>query len=347
MAPYFIILILIFVCAIIDNKSKKNNVKIFIFVVLALFAGLRYGVGIDYFSYITIFNASEGEFIREPGRAFLIESIKAIGGKDQFYILFMAMFTEFFAYKTLIKYERKDFWFLTIVFYGISLFYIASFNASRQYMAISLILWSFQFVEKKTWLFIVISLIAGVGIHYSALMFIPLSFFIKKTHKKWIVLSFIPFLFIINEIAIKFISLTPYEKYEELLSNDFRENQVQITQYLLMAISLFLIVFGDRFKNFRNNTVLVNLNILCLYTLFLVIIQDVPSFIMLFQRFNNYFVYSYLLIIPSILSSFSKNEENISKLILIIFSIGYLILTIVVKGQKHVLVPYDINLNLF
>ena len=106
-------------------------------------------------------------------------------------------------------------------------------------------------------------------------------------------------------------------------------------------------LFDRFFKYFKNNTVLVNLNALCFYTLLLVVIQDNSSFIMLFQRFNNYFVFSYLLIIPSILNSMKKTTKYISKVCIVFVSIGYLILTVVVKGEHHMIVPYDINLHLF
>lgn len=344
MIPYFLILILILFCAILDNNNKKNSLKKIVFVILALFAGLRYGVGIDYFSYIEVF---ENETGNEPGRILLIQLSKKLGGSGQLYIFFMAIITEFFAYKTLIKYERADFWFITIVFYCISLFYIASFNASRQYMAIAAILWGLQFVEKSKWKFLAVSLMAGFGFHFSALLFVPLYYFIKRKHSIILLLVILICIPIISKYIFMLLSYTPYAKYEMFLYNDDRENQVHITHYLLATISFLLLLCGNRFKNFAKNTILYNMNVLCLYSLVLVIIQDIPTFIMLFQRINNYFVYSYLLIIPAILSSLRPSIAKMSKLLIVLFSIGYLILTVVVKGEHHMIVPYDINVHLF
>lgn len=347
MLPYFIILFLLFLLALLDSNSKNNVVKIFVFIVLTLFAGLRYNVGIDYPSYIEIFNASSGEFSREPGRQLLIDSIKLINGSGQLYIFIMALITELFAYKTLIKYEKKDFWFLTIVFYCISLFYIASFNASREYMAIAIMLWGLQYVKKSFWKYATIALIAGLGFHFSALLFIPLYFFIKYPHSKITILLLLVCIIFSSQFLIELLYLTPYAKYIAFMENDTRENQVQITQYLLFIVSLMLVLFGDKFKNFKDNVALYNMNVLCMFTLALVIVQEIPSFIMLFQRFNNYFVYSYLLIIPSILSSMHPKTAHISKIFIVLFSIGYLILTVVVKGEHHMIVPYDMNYQLF
>ena len=347
MFPYFIILFLIFVSALLDTKSKNNVFKAFVFVVLALFAGFRYDVGIDYFSYVEIFNAPEGEFAREPGRQFLINSIKLVNGTGQLYILVMAFITEFFAYKTLIKFEKKDFWFLTIVFYCISLFYIASFNASREYMAISVMLWGLQYVEKSFWKYSAIALVAGLGLHFSALLFIPLYFFLNYSHSRKTILLLLACVVLFGRLLIEFLYLTPYAKYLAFVENDSRENQVQFTQYLLFAISLILALMGEKFKNLRDNIVLYNMNVLCMLTLALVIVQNTPSFIMLFQRFNNYFVYSYLLIIPAVLSSMRPQTAQISKISIVLFSIGYLIMTVVVKGEHHMIVPYSMNFQLF
>lgn len=346
MWPYFFVFFILLLLSAVDTKCKKNTFKIFAFVVLVFFAGFRYGVGRDYFSYIEIFNAGEGEFSREPGRNLLINIIKVCGGADQLYIFIMALITEFFAYKTLIKYEKRDFWFITIMFYCISLFYIASFNASRQYMAISMMLWGLQYT-KKIWLFMIITLFAGFGLHYSALMFVPLYFFITREHSKKLIFAISLGLIIVNKILLDLLALTPYAKYGLFIDNDMRENQVQMTQYLLAVISLLLIVFKDKFKVFKENTVLVNLNVLCFYTLLLVIMQDIPTFIMLYQRINNYFVYSFLLIIPAVLSSFSKKNAQFLKIFLLLFSITYFIVTITIKGEHHMLVPYNMNFHLF
>ena len=64
MWPYFFVFFILVFFSAVDTKCKKNTFKAFAFVVLASFAGLRYGVGRDYFSYIEIFNAAEGEFSR-------------------------------------------------------------------------------------------------------------------------------------------------------------------------------------------------------------------------------------------------------------------------------------------
>ena len=347
MIPYFLILFFLFFCSILVRQSKNDLVKKTAFVVLALFAGFRYKVGIDYLSYIEIFNEVEGVYVREPGRALMISTIKSIGGTAQLYILVMALITEFFAYKTLIKYEKPNFWFLTILFYCISLFYIASFNASREFMAISLCTWNLYNVNKSKIKYFSIVLVAGFGLHFSAFIFIPLYFFIRTSHNLITIFFVLFILILLDNTFVQYLEYTPYAKYEAALYNDDRENKVQFSQYLLASVSLGLIFAGKYFKNFKNNIILVNMNILCFYTLILVIIQDVSTFIMLYQRVNNYFVYSYLLIIPAVLSSLKKDRELLAKVIMVIFSIGYLVLTIVVKGEKHQLIPYDINLNLF
>ena len=130
-------------------------------------------------------------------------------------------------------------------------------------------------------------------------------------------------------------------------NNDIRENKVEIIHYLFAVISLALILTGKYFKNFKENAILYNMNTLSFYTILMVIHQSSGSFVMLFQRFNNYFLFSFLLIIPTILSSMKLDNRTATKVLLVLFAFAYFVRTIVFKGEHHMLVPYNFDFTLF
>ncbi len=348
MIPYFVVFLFIIVFATADQVSKNNAWKVLAFVLLAFFAGFRYKVGIDYDSYVQIFNGEEGHFVNEPGHKLFISIIHLIGGKAQLYLFFMACITQFFVYKTLIK-VKKGFWLSVLVYYCISLLYIASFNAVRQYVAISIIVWSLQFVEKEEFRkFCAIVIFVSLCFHYSAFIFIPLYFFLKNRHSMKMTLIIFLVVILSNRLMWEVISLTPYVKYlEHIESGEEREKKVELIQYMFALFSFFMVLIENKFKYMRENTILCNMNALCLYTMTLVTLQTIGSMIMLFQRYNNYFIFSYLFIIPAVMNSMKPKNAIVPKIIVVIVSILYFFRTIVINGDKHILVPYDINLILF
>ena len=346
MIPYFIILVLVLVFALLDRKSKNDFFKVFIFIILSLFSGLRFNVGIDYESYVSIFDEREGSFVHEPGSVLLFELLREIGATAQLYFLIMAIVTQLFVYKILIK-NKNEFWLCVIVYYCVSLFYMASFNSVRNCAAITMTLWSLKYVENKEFLkFSLIILFITIAIHFSAFVFLPLYLIINKSFSKPVVLFFLLMLIIFNSLLWIVLSMTPYAKYD-LSNNDTGDASSNFVKYIFLIISFSLFMFQKRFKNVNENTILCNMNILCFYTLILVVIQSSAHFAMLFQRFNNYFIYSYLLIIPALLSSMSKYRYNVSKIIIASISFAYFFRTIFLYGDKYVLVPYDYNLALF
>lgn len=350
MEPYFIFLFFILICYFADSVTgqKSNFYKILVFIGLALFSGFRENVGIDYESYVLIFNGVEGHSLSEPGMAYLMKFISKIGGTEHLYFLLMAIITEFFVYKILIR-EKRYFWLLVLMYYCISIFYFASFNGVRNFVAIAIIIWALRFVESGEFKkFSAIVLATGFVFHYSALIFIPLYFYLRSHQSIFRVLIISVAVFAGGSVIFGLLEYTPYAKYEKLMgNNDIRENSVEIIHYMFAVISLLLILLGSKFKNFKDDGILYNMNTLSFYTILMVIHQSAGSFVMLLQRFNNYFLFSYLLIVPALLSSMNKDNRSATKVLLVLFSFAYFIRTIVIKGEHHMLVPYDFDFTLF
>lgn len=326
---------------------KSKGLKILVFIGLTLFSGLRSDVGIDYESYLAFFYGLKEGVLHEPGSALLMELLSRIGGTEHLYFLIMAAVTEFFVYKIFMR-ETRFFWLLVIMYYCVSIFYFASFNAVRNFAAIAIMIWAVKYAENQDWkkLFL-ISLITGFTFHYSALIFIPLYFYLR-THlsiKQVLLISILVFFF--GSLILLLLEYTPYAKYEKYMEEDNRENAVEMIHFVFAALSLLVILTGRHFKKLRSHEVLYNMNTMSFYTILIVIHQSSGTFMMLFQRFNNYFLFSFLLIVPAILSSMKKYNRITVVIAIILISFSFLIRTIVFRGEKNMMVPYNFDTTLF
>lgn len=349
MEPYFYFLLFLSACYFFDHFTSKDTYKILAFIGFAAFSGFRENVGIDYKSYVNIFNYTEGYFLHEPGSIFLIEALHKIKGTEHLYFLIMASITEVFVYKILIK-ERREFWLLVFMYYCVSIFYFASFNAVRNYAAIAIVIWSLKYVETGDFKRYTIIILATTFLfHYSAALFLLLYFYLRRNPSVKEILFTSAVVFLSGSLVSIILPYTPYAKYEALMSNDFRQdkNSVESIHFLFAFIAFMLILIGRKFSCLKKNPILFNMNSLSFFTILLVIYFSSGSFMMLFQRLNNYFLFSYLLIIPAILRSLSVNSRVPLRGLLLLFSFLYLIRTLVFKGEHHMLVPYDCNFTLF
>ena len=139
MTSYWILLFIIFFFSIIDffqiaiKEVYKKMILIFLLLILALFAGLRYQCDNDYDEYVRIYNQvpTVVEFVKggfnltdiygEP--LFIITNIlfKTLGAADYIYLTFISFINLFFLYKSIIAFSR--YWFISLFLY-VSLLYL-------------------------------------------------------------------------------------------------------------------------------------------------------------------------------------------------------------------------------
>lgn len=352
MWPYFLILLIIFVCAISENIKQKasQNVKFtssilrpFVHILLAFFSGLRFKVGVDYDNYISIFNQDVDYSVNEPGFELLISALTSIGATYQMMFLIMAIITQCFVYNTFKRYAH-GFWLATIVYYCFSTFYLASFNGSRQYVAIAICIWALKYVyDKKIVRFLISIILASFCFHYTALLFIPIYYFLQYDYTKKNILFQIICVFFGARFLDFIVSFTPYLVYLERE----RDMQVHDTVYIFTLLSLFIAFASNKFILIKIDKVLKNMNLLCLYTLILVLIQTSGILIQMMLRINSYFLFAYLCILPNIVCSLKPRMKSLTFLMVVVAAIAYLSKTIVFNGDNYSLVPYKMNFLLF
>jgi hypothetical protein len=166
-------------------KKISNEIVFFlVIIILLLFAGFRYGIATDYWSYYNLFNEKEGIQRIEPGFAFLIKTYKAIFFSKSyngfvFLISFLSIIIKYLFFRKL----RNPFF--ALLFY-ISLFYISlEYNVIRQGLACSIICHAIDFSRKKNVFLFSFFIIVAATIHISSLVFLPLYFLcVKKIRAK-------------------------------------------------------------------------------------------------------------------------------------------------------------------
>lgn len=183
---YVINMLLILIYAWIlkpDGKSGLNR-RIFCTLVVVQFtciSGFQYGVGKDYFSYWNIYRtvqkitweeARDYLYFREPVFLAYTKIMTILFGENPVpYFCGMAFACAFFLIKALCDRREHIVWSLYI-YLCMGLFYV-SMNQIRQQVALTIILYSIQFLENKKACKYFFWILIAAGIHNSALIMLP------------------------------------------------------------------------------------------------------------------------------------------------------------------------------
>jgi hypothetical protein len=248
--------IFLFICSI-DKHLKAISNKIIFFlsiVILLLFAGFRYGIATDYWSYYDIFREKEGIQRIEPGFVFLIRAYKIVtfSGSYNGFVFFIAVLSIVIKYCFFKKLRNP---FIALVFY-IALFYInLEYNVIRQGLASSLICYAVYCTKKKdAFLFICLA----ATIHISSFMFLPLYFLcINKNNEKIFNIKTIPIIILfailfrlfvlrtlldiaVSLIGIKESSLINQAVHYFFYSSDFTITMGFIRRFVIIVLFIIL-----------------------------------------------------------------------------------------------------------
>jgi len=182
----------------IYQKTEEQNSDyylIFAGLVLLLFMGLRGSFTADYSSYTKLFSRYSKYTLnqialldKEPLFALFIKGVSRFSVHSQVHHFAMATMV---CVPALIAIKRSSKNYLLSIFFFFALtYYIASFNATRNSIAISILLIGYPFLIKKKILHWIICVIIAAGFHLSAVLFIPLIalFFIPANRRRVVLL---------------------------------------------------------------------------------------------------------------------------------------------------------------
>jgi len=342
---YLLLLVLFFL------QLSKINKKFLIlpFILITVFAGFREGVGIDYETYKLLFKwGRDGtQVTSEPLFSYFLKFCYDLGGNAQLFFLLSAIITNTFVY-LFIKKLSTNYILSFLLYFCIVSFYLYTFNATRQWLACSVFLYSLTFFkDRKYFKYILLNIFAGLTFHTSLFFIFPLTFIAFYN-----IPNRIRFFGYVGAITLGFmsqkvLSSTLYDDYQEI---NF-DTTIDIKVYLFLLISFLVETNKNKFIDKENkwSVILINVNYLSILLLIILILQNNGTMILLFKRLHNYYFAVYIVLIPFLISKWKNikgGREIINLSFYILLPILFL-LTIYFNGEFNKLIPYNYNLNIF
>lgn len=192
------------------GKGKLERIVFLTIAFLIVFipSAIRYDIGVDYLSYLRIYENFEYSTEREPGFHIINWVFYQFNAPSQYIIAFFAFI---FTLAGFSAYPKKNAWILHLAF--ISLLWMFSFNGIRQAIAQSICMLAlFRYFDKKYTLFFILTLLAS-AFHLSAIFItllgavslIPLREFTKTRIVPVILVGFLAFTFVSANILLIYI----------------------------------------------------------------------------------------------------------------------------------------------
>lgn len=259
------------------NKSLRKAFACLSIIVPATFAGLRYGIGTDYFvTYKPYFDylSGNGSLLlvnRESldlGYYLLNVLVIKLGGNFQL-VLYLASVITFLAFrKAIFPYKEKiSIGLSTFVF--MLMYYQASFNIIRQMMAATIVLYSFQYIVQRNPKRFVLWVFIAALFHKTAILVLPFyllaNVVTKRKYKALIIAFYILFFYAVFNFdqftpILNFIDSSGYYSnyLRKVSSFSFSVGLlIRTVPYILAVFLLWKKIKGDRTLNIFLNSFLL------------------------------------------------------------------------------------------
>ena len=303
-----ILLIIALIFAIIGKENRVKNS--FLIISTTLFLGFSYNMGGDWRAYkifyeeaipkLSINNLSEIRF--EKGYIILNYLFNELGINYEIFQGIVLMFCIFITLK-LVEKKSKNFY---IAFVYIFIYFLFSYSAEpilRQFIAITLIIIGFKYIEERKILKYLIWVFLAFQFHKSAIigiLFYLSNYLNFKSMKRILICIILAFIlsFNINNILDLIIKLIPFLKiYSGYLKNEIYSSIVQRSLignlYLIITVCIyFAIIMYTKYE--KKYKIYLNLAILG------IIFEIFANRFFILVRFNSYFVFPIAIVISNI-----------------------------------------------
>lgn len=241
--------------------------RVIVFFVLFLPAALRYETGTDYNSYVNIFYRTTWGS-QEYGWYLLNIFIRKLGLSVQW----VFVFSSFLIYFPICFFTKRQNFFYLIFLYVVLSFYFKSYNIIRQFIAVSFIISSISFYEKKNIALSILFSLLAYSFHSSVVLFFCTLFFCFVKYKsKRVPLFFLAFGILVlikyNILQIALTVLTVFGlRYARYLNKPDLLEKMILGTGLGVLVSLFpsfLVVFKTKTinKQFGDKSFYITLSI--------------------------------------------------------------------------------------
>lgn len=335
--PFFSLIAAYFyaVAATAISRTGSNFWYFSFLFYLVAFSGFRYGVGTDYWTYVEFIDdiRKGSETYMEPGFeliAFLLDSPRLV-----FLVSSLLTITSFGLY----FYFFSPYVGISVgLFFLLPIFFVASFNGVRQFIAVGFFLVALKAISNRNILVYIFLLIMGALFHKSALLLFPLYYVLSK--KLNVVVLGGALL-----VAVLFVELLPMLTSFLGFSDKYFKGQfaVQSINYKSLVVlpiyiaALFAYSKIDSAPEVKN--IFVNMMGISSILVLVPLLTDIHSSIVL--RFSTYFTPALLVIVPMLIRVVPGNFARAAMTVLLfIASLYYYLTVIIVGGEYYSLIPY-------
>lgn len=319
-------------------KTKRNLFFGMCLLVIIIFAGLRNNIGWDYKAYYdTIaFGADTNVYSKREWLNYNLINFTRKMLFPQFYFIFTSSVSTILIGETIKKYS-DDKWMSIYLYLTFPLFFLNSLSVIRNFVAISIIVFSTRYIIDKKLVRFVIAVILAAGFHqsaYIALLLYPLSR-LKLNKKLYLLLcAIIPLMK--NLLLVGMYKILPYYSFY-LSETSNREGRFAIIVILLLFVTILLLDKKMIYNNLHNKFFNFYFFGCLIYIMFY-------KFGTLGHRLSLYGSIYMIFIVPYFINNLSHKTKILAKMVLwIVFFIFYLY-TILRGSETYI--PYTTILQL-
>lgn len=327
----------------LTKHSKQLNINVA--CILAIFSALpllvvsafRYKVGVDYESYVWIFQYIEqGKSVyTEQLYQLLNKSVSLIGGTQYHVFAIASAITLGLIFNTIFKHSINP---SMSIFLFVAMGYLfSSFNILRQYISIAIIFFAVRFIFDNKFLPFLALVMIAILFHKTAVVMIPLFFILRLRlpHSYMLMLGGVGMgvsvfrNYIIDKLVLVF--------YPQYYGTDLIQplSIYEMVYYLVVLGGLAIICYLCKEKYFTSDKNLILYNALMLSLLCYTCFYFVPEI----NRIVIYFELFVIILIPELLNSVDKRYKLILNILIVLFFLLFMIVSIGLVGRFDVL-PY-------
>lgn len=193
------------------------------------------------------------EHTKDKGFSALMITIKSIIGDNVIWFLFIIALFQMLCIVHLYRKYSTNYW-LCIFMFVISTDYLSwMFNGIRQFLAVTIILCSFEFILKKKYIPAIAIILVASTIHGSALLMIPIMFVVqgKAWNKKTVLLlcTIVVAILFIDRFIPMLNTMLAETQYSDIVTNEIwtTDDGTNIFRVLFYSIPAILSLIGRKY----------------------------------------------------------------------------------------------------
>lgn len=303
-------------------KRASFAFLLFSFLSIFLLSALRVDVGIDYPSYASWFDnlyTFESAYF-EPGFTTMIQIIQYFTLDSQWLFIVSSAITLSFIFISAKKYSPM--FALSIFLFCTMGFLSHSLNLTRQFIAISIVLFAYGYIVDKKLLKYLTTVMVASLFHKTALIMLPVYFFLRMRPSKFVWLTVAVIATLLTAFKSQVISFVVENFYPQYYDKAFVGEAIGSSYYMIVSVALIgSILYFIQQK--RLDLKVVRDRIIVNLVLTVALLHVVLNWVPLSNRVSLYFDILLILIIPQLVILM---KDKTRKRIIIVIVLAYFIL---------------------